>query len=110
MKDSKIYKYFLLKERKMDKDGNPIFETKEIVDEYGERKVVDDLEKMYELRFVSIPSDTKQLSVDIIDKSNYIDYGLVVEDDVMWGGDGDRKAFLHEVLKSEFNYVETKYI
>lgn len=110
MKESKIYKYFLLKERLFDKDGTPVFATKEIINDYGEKEIVEDLDKMYNLRFVSIPSDSKQLSVDIIDKSNYIDYDLVVEDDVLWGGDGDKKQFLNDILKAEFNYVETKYI
>lgn len=110
MKDSQIYKYFLLKERKTDANGEPIFVKKEIINDYGEKEIVDDLQSMYDLKFVSIPANTKQLSVDILDKSKYIDYDLVVDDDVLWGGDGDREAYEYEVLKAEFNYIETKYI
>lgn len=110
LKEVSIYKYFLLKQRRLNNEHEPIFAYKEIIDEEGHRKKVEDLKAMYDLKFVSIPASTKQLSVDILNPSNYIDYNLVVEDDYLWGGDGDREEFLEEVLASEFNYVETKYI
>ena len=110
LKEVSIYKYFLLKQRRLNNEHEPIFAYKEIIDEEGHTKQVEDLKAMYDLKFVSVPADTKQLSVDIINPSNYIDYNLVVEDDYLWGGDGDREEFLEEVLASEFNYIETKYI
>lgn len=68
------------------------------------------VEKMYDLKFIEVPIDTDNMAEQFIEPANYLDYGLVVDDDRLWGGDGDKEAFLQEVLNSEFNYVTSKYI
>lgn len=110
LKDSSIYKYFLLKQRKLDGNNEPVFAFKNVTDPEGNVVEVEDLDAMWDLKFVNVPTDTKQLSVEMLDSANYIDYNLVVDDDYLWGGDGDREDFLNRILESEFNYVETKYI
>ena len=68
------------------------------------------VEKMYDLKFITAPLDTTNLSEQFANSGNYLDYNLVTYNDKLWGGDGDRSDFLNEVLNSEFNYVTSKYI
>lgn len=67
-------------------------------------------EKMYNLKFIVTPMDTKNMAEQFVNTANYLDYDLVVDEDKLWGGDGDKSAFVKEVLNSEFNYVTSKYI
>ena len=68
------------------------------------------VEKMYDLRFITAPISTTNLSEQFANSSNYLDYELVTYDDKLWGSDGDKNEFINEVLNSEFNYVTSKYI
>ena len=66
--------------------------------------------EMYNLRFIETSMSTNTLGTDIVDSANYLDYELAVYDDNLWGGEGDKDAFVKEILSSEFNYVYSKYI
>ena len=68
------------------------------------------VEKMYNLKFIETPMDSKNIAEQFVNTANYLDYDLVVHDDKLWGGDGDKSEFINEVLSSEFNYVTSKYI
>jgi hypothetical protein len=65
---------------------------------------------MYKLSFVEIPMDAPNKAEYLADTSYHLDYDLVVSDDKLWGGNRDRDEFLNEVLKSEYNYLTSKYI
>lgn len=68
------------------------------------------LKEMYDLSFVEVPLDTDELGKYLNDDQYHLDYELVVSDDNLWGGDGDKETFLNEVLEGEYNYVNSKYI
>lgn len=107
MENVEIYKYYLIKDHKKDIYGNPVFSYKKD-DKTGE--LVPDVENQYSLRFAQVPRTSKNVSLDIQDPANHLDYFMVTTDDILWGDDGDKTNFMRQILESEFNYVETKYI
>lgn len=68
------------------------------------------VDEMYDLSFIEVPMDCQNKAQYIADTSNELNYDLVVSDDKLWGGDLDKKVFLKEILKDEFNYYTSKYI
>ena len=73
-----------------------------------EEKVVEDLEKDVELKFVKVPI-LENPDNYLKDESNYVDYDTITNADPSWDGD-----YLHEEVKetlidSEFSYNRTKY-
>lgn len=103
--DITVFKYYLLKIRKFDSNNKPIFIYRE---EDGEQ--VEDVEKMYDLQFVQVPVDTNNMTNSISDTSNYIGYDELVTSDRYWGGDEDYSTLKRQILKSDFNIMETKYM
>lgn len=100
-----VFKYYLLKERKMDKEGNYIFEYKE--DEDG--NLVEDNSKNYDLKFLKVPID------DIPDNylnngSSYLDYDEIISGDKYWNGDLPHDYVKSSILEKEFNYIQSKYL
>lgn len=106
MENIDVYKYYLMKDRKTDYQGNPVFAYKSD----GDGGLEKDLEKMYDLRFVQVPRDSDNVALELMDTNNHLDYQLVVNDDYLWGYDGEQDEFLKKVLEAEYNYVQTKYI
>lgn len=98
----KIFKYYLLKDRKVDLSTGEYVYAK---DENGE----DDLEAMYELKFLKLP-----LEDDVDDyirvAANYMDYDEIVDQDSTWDGGLDHNQIIRDILKEEFNFTRTKYI
>lgn len=98
----KIFKYYLLKDRKIDLTTGEYVYAK---DENGE----DDLEAMYELKFLKLP-----LEDDVDDyirvAANYMDYDEIVDQDSTWDGGLDHNQIIRDILKEEFNFTRTKYI
>lgn len=70
----------------------------------------EDVEKMYDLRFVETSINTKNLNSDLSNSQNWLDYDSVIQDDSLWGGDNEHDEFVRQILDQEFNYVYTKYI
>lgn len=103
----KIFKYFLMKKHKLDKDENPLFFYKTVTDEFGARKVVEDKEKMYELYFQKVSIDERNLALALTDVKNRVSYEEVVINDPYWWEDEGVKE---KILEEEFTYVETKYL
>ena len=100
-----VFKYYLLKERKMDKEGNYIFEYKE--DEDG--NLIEDNSKNYDLKFLKVPID------DIPDNylnngSSYLDYDEIIMGDKYWNGDLPHEYVKASILEKEFNYIQSKYL
>lgn len=100
-----VFKYFLLKERKVDKFGEFEFNYKE--DENGE--LVEDIEKNYDLKFIKVPIDDIADNY-IHDKSKMIDYDQIVAGDKYWNGDLEHDIVKKSILEREFNYIQSKYL
>lgn len=103
-----IFRYFLVKRRKTDKDGNYITS----LDEHGEHI----LENEYDLAFLKVPIDDT-IDKYIRDSSNYISYDEITEDDPFWAKDYPYSETLtsaenlkKDILEKNFNYVFSKYI
>lgn len=103
-----IYKYYLVKEHRMDNNENPIFAYKEVQNPDGSTSIVEDAEKMYNLYFQTVDLKERNLALALSSTSNRLDYDQVVLDDPYWWSDDDElKKSLYE---REFNYVESKYL
>lgn len=100
-----VFKYYLLKERKMDKYGEYEFNFKE--DENGE--LVEDIEKNYDLKFIKVPIDDIADNY-IHDKSKLIDYDQIVAGDKYWNGDLEHDVVKKSIIEKEFNYIQSKYL
>ena len=96
-----IFRYFLVKRRKTDKDGNYITS----LDIHGNHILADE----YDLVFLKVPIDD---TIDryIRDNTNYLSYEEVTEDDPFWSKDVNPIELKQEILEKNFNYVFSKYI
>lgn len=104
-----IFKYYLLKERNVDKAGNYLFETKEIENDKGLPEIVEDNEKNYNLKFIKVPIED-DLDKYIRDENNYVSYEEMIDNDPYWNGDRTAEEVKKEILDYEFNYLRSKYI
>lgn len=103
----KIYKYMLVKERKLDDENNPIIAEKPVYDDDGGVSYVPDYEKMYDVYFQSADIMEPNIAVGIESKPNRHGYLDVTEDDVLWWDTSDLRK---ELFDREFNFIETKYL
>ncbi len=103
----KIFKYFLIKDRNFDRQDNPIFVYKEVINEDGEVELVEDVEKMYSFYFQSTDVLERNTALALENNHNKISYEEVTDSDLFWWHDEDVQKVLYE---QEFNYVETKYL
>lgn len=109
-KNIELFKYYLLKDRTVDLDGNYVFEkTRELDPVTGKYVEVDDVEKNYELKFIKVPIDG---SVDnyIRDESSHVDYEEMTNGDKYWTGGMDPSDVKKKILQKEFNIDRTKYL
>jgi hypothetical protein len=103
-----IFKYFLIKEHKLDADENPIFLYKEVEDADGNKHVVEDVEKMYDLYFRTVELRDRNMALSLSNNTNRMEYDQVIIDDPYWWDDDTE---LRDTLyNAEYNYVETKYL
>lgn len=102
-----VYKYFLVKERLLDENGNPIIATKTKYDDEGNVYTVPDYEKMYDIYFQSTDIMEQNVILSIENKTNRYEYKEVTEEDDLWWEDGDLQKELYE---RDFNFIDTKYI
>lgn len=103
----RIYKYYLVKERKLDVDGNPLKIDKVVYDDEGNESIVPDYEKMYDIYFQSTDILEPNVILAIENKPNRYHYNEVTRDDVHWWDTDDLKKELYE---REYNFIETKYL
>lgn len=89
-----VFKYYLFKSRKLDDNGNFIFNE----DEY----------ENFDLKFIKCPIDG---NVDdyIHDKSKYRNYDDATLDDKYWDGGLDHNEVKKMIIDHEFNYLQSKY-
>ena len=128
--DVQIYKYYLMKERKTDLNGNLIYKSKIDNDlKYDDKGYlvegdveVNDLEKMYDLYFQKVELSNVNYEKALLDSSNRVDYDSITQADPLWWDDddswdeiyGDPHIYTEEeeadLWQRHYNYVETKYL
>lgn len=93
-----IFQYYLLKKRKMDENGNPVF----YVNEDG----TPNNESMFDVSFIQgkIGGDP---FFEVTNQNNELNYYGVTTADKFWINDGD---LLNKLYSMEYNFIETKYI
>lgn len=103
-----IIKYNLVKNHKLDDQGNPIFVYKEVEID-GQTVKVLDKEQMYDLAFelVSIRDEYSSDASSSVQIKNIESYSEVIEKDPYWIEDENLKT---EIINREFNQIETKYL
>lgn len=102
-----VYKYFLIKEKILDKNGVPVEFKKTIHNDDGTTSEVPDYEKMYDVYFQSTDIMDNNTVLAIENKVNRYEYKEVTEEDDLWWDDADLRKELYE---REFNFIDTKYI
>lgn len=102
-----VYKYFLIKEKILDKNGVPVEFKKTIHNDDGTTSEVPDYEKMYDVYFQSTDIMDNNTVLAIENKANRYEYKEVTEEDDLWWDDADLRKELYE---REFNFIDTKYI
>src|SRR5574344_984306 len=104
-----VFKYYMLKDRRKDKDGNFIFEYKDVIDEIDIIYKEEDIDKEYELKFIKDPIQNN-LDDYIADSRYSVNYDQMTLSDKYWDGEQDHEYVKKQILDLEFNYLETKYI
>lgn len=106
----KVFKYYLLKHRNVNKYGEYEFNYKEEFDYETEKyHITEDNDKDFTLKFVKVPID-EQADDYIQNNSYYSDYDEFTELDKYWDGDLDHNYIRTQILKREFNYIQSKYL
>lgn len=93
-----LYQYYLVKRRKFDEDGNPVFV-------YKEDGTLDE-EACYEIAFVKVLVDG-DIDLEITDSNNKVVYEALTSDDPYWVNDPE---LIKDLYQEEYNYIETKYM
>ena len=103
-----IYQYYLIKDRKFDENGRPIFKkVKKVSTTTGKEEEVYDLESMYSVHFQKVDIREENIKDALTDPLNRLEYSEVTWYDPLWWEDDD----LHkEIWETKYNFVETKYI
>lgn len=97
----KIFKYYLLKDRRTDIHGNYIYAE----DENGN----EDINAEYELKFLKLPLED-DIEEYVRSSANYMNYDEVTNSDTTWDGGLDHNEVIKEILQQDFNIARTKYI
>ena len=103
-----IYQYYLMKRQKLNGDGSPHFEYDYTYDHRGieiDRQI--NYPGSYDFSFVKRTIGGESPFDAVNDENNYVDYNEVINADHYWLDDGDLRD---KMYKSEYNYIETKYI
>lgn len=102
-----IYKYYLVRERLLTEEGEPIIKYKTVYDDYGNEVQELDYEAMYDFYFQSTDIYEPNVIVAIENKANKYHYNEVTDEDVHWWEDDD---LLKEKYERQYNFIETKYL
>lgn len=89
-----VFKYYLFKTRKLDDDGNFIFNENELDN--------------YQFKFIKCPIDGN-IDDYIHDKGKYLIYDDVTLGDKWWDGGLDHEKVEKAIMEQEFNYLQSKY-
>ena len=100
-----VFRYFLLKSRKRDSEGNYIFAK--TTNELGEE--VEDLDASYNLQFLKV--GIEELPDDAIkNEANLLDYEETTRTDQYWFGDHEEYEVRQGILEYNFNMLRSKYM
>ena len=99
-----IFKYYIVKARKFNKNGLPINATK-IDPDTGE--TVPDYKAMFDIYFQKVSISDDDAYDAVINSSDKQTYLEVTESDPYWIDDEDLQK---EMYESEYNFVESKYM
>lgn len=106
-----VFKYYILRSRKIDYDGNYVFATREVEDPNDPSKTIieEDPTQEYELKFVKLPID--EYPDEYIKKvEDHIGYDMMTLSDYWWDGGDDHEVIKNRHLEQDFGYRRTKYI
>lgn len=101
-----VFQYYILKNRKMDKDGNFILEYEK---EPLTGNLIEDYSKNYSLSFLKVPIG-KNINDYIFNNKNIISYDAVTSQDYYWNGDEDPVYIKNKILEKDFNIERSKYM
>ena len=107
----KVFKYYILRDRKTDKDGNYIFAYKDVPDPDDPTKTItiEDPTQEYELKFIKMPIDDNP--DEYIKKvEDHISYDIHTINDYWWDGEDDHQVIKDAHLNAEFSCRRSKYI
>lgn len=91
-----IFKYYILKDRKINPDGSFIFNEND--------------EDNYDLKFLKVPID-ENFDEYIKETNNYVNYQSLTSNDWLWDEHGTlSEKIKRDLLKKEFNIMRSKYI
>lgn len=100
-----LYRYYLIKQQKMDDHQNPQFIYK--LDDDGNPTSELDLENMYEFYFQMVNIEERNLAMAFNDTTMKESYESLTQNDPYWIED----AYLREkLINSNANFLETKYL
>lgn len=97
----KVFKYYILKERRVDEYGR-------YITEYDDEWTIDN-EQTYELKFIKVPLE-ENISKYINNKAHHIPYDTITRADKLWDGGADHDYIKQQLLRREFNYYYSKYM
>ena len=106
-----VFKYYILRNRKLDIDGNYVFASREVEDPNDPTKTIteEDPTKEYELKFIKIPID--EYPDEYVKKiEDHIGYDMMTMSDYWWDGGDDHEVVKNIHLEQDFAYRRTKYI
>ena len=104
-----VFKFYILRERKVNKLGEYEFYYKDIENEDGTIESVPDNTKNFDLKFLKVPIDDNPDDY-IHDKTKYTDYDEIVFGDEYWNGEIRHDIIKNAIIEREFNYLQTKYL
>lgn len=106
--DMNVYKYYLVKEHKMDPYGVPIFKTKkEFNTDTGLIETVPDYAAMYDIYFQKEELMEDDFIQSFNTKLNKMNYNEITGKDPFWWED---QNLIDMKNKAEYNFVEAKYL
>lgn len=94
-----VFKYYLLKIRKTDEDGNFITINEDR----------SNLDEAYDLKFIKVPYDGNVVDY-INDKEAEVEYTKMISGDPTWNAGKSTEYVKQQILEKEFNLVKSKYI
>lgn len=102
-----VYKYYLVKDYKRDKNDNPVIKYKTIVDEEGNPKEVIDCENTWNVWFQRVNIRDMDPAAAIANPDNKVDYHAITDGDPYWINDSD---LMEKICHNNFNSIITKYM
>lgn len=106
-----VFKYYILRNRKLDDAGEYVFATREVEDPNDPDNTIieEDPTQEYDLRFIKIPID--EYPDEYIKKvEDHIGYDMMTMSDYWWDGGSDHEFIKNRHLEQDFGYRRTKYI